>query len=150
MKLTDALNSIQRLGFDTAPLIYLVEKHPANFDRMFLIMQSVDSNLISGVASTIALTEVLVQPLRVGDRDLVNRYVAVMSRSRNFSLIPISTAIARRAADIRAHHHLQTPDALHVATAIEAGCDAFLTNDRGIQRVTEIRVLVLDDLEIDQ
>jgi len=130
-------------------LIYLVEKHPANFDRMLFIMQSVDSSLISGVASTIALTEVLVQPLRTGDRDLVDRYVAVMSRSRNFRLIPTSTAIARRAADIRARHQLQTPDALHVASAIEAGCDAFLTNDRGMQRVTDIRVLVLDDLEID-
>jgi predicted nucleic acid-binding protein len=44
---------------------------------------------------------------------------------------------------------MRTPDALHVATAIDAGCDAFLTNDTGIKRVHEIAVLVLDDLELD-
>jgi predicted nucleic acid-binding protein len=40
------------------------------------------------------------------------------------------------------------PDALHVACAIDTGCDAFLTNDTGIKRVSEIRILILDDLEL--
>ena len=38
--------------------------------------------------------------------------------------------------------------ALHVAAAIDASCDAFLTNDLGIKRVTEIKILVLDELEL--
>jgi len=32
--------------------------------------------------------------------------------------------------------------------AVNAGFQVFLTNDRGLQRVTEIRVLILDDLEL--
>jgi predicted nucleic acid-binding protein len=50
---------------------------------------------------------------------------------------------------LRARYNLRTPDALHVATRIDATCDAFLTNDAGIKRVIEIAVLVLDELELD-
>ncbi|HEX8180785.1 MAG TPA: hypothetical protein VF525_14645 [Pyrinomonadaceae bacterium] len=38
------------------------------------------------------------------------------------------------------------PDALQIATALQAGCEAFLTNDAARQRVTDLRVLVLDQL----
>jgi predicted nucleic acid-binding protein len=48
-----------------------------------------------------------------------------------------------------APHNLRTPDALHVAAGIDARCDAFLTNDTGMKHVTEIAVLVLDELELD-
>ncbi len=36
-----------------------------------------------------------------------------------------------------------------IATALDAGCEAFLCNDTGLRRVTELRVLVLDDHECD-
>jgi predicted nucleic acid-binding protein len=42
---------------------------------------------------------------------------------------------------------LRLPDALQIAVALEAGCEAFLTNDLTLKRVVELRVLVLDDLE---
>lgn len=60
---------------------------------------------------------------------------------------PVSVAIAERAAHLRAQYRLRTPDAIHIATAMIAGCDAFLTNDLNLKRVQEIRVLVLEELE---
>lgn len=150
MKLPDALRSVRQLAFDTAPLIYFVERHPTYFDRMLFIMREIDQGSIGGLASVMALTEVLVQPLRVGDDALAQRYEAVLSNSRSFRLAPIDVATARRAADLRARYNLRTPDALHLAASIDSECDAFLTNDDAIKRVTEIRVLVLHDLELDQ
>ncbi|MCC5664290.1 hypothetical protein LC653_10260 [Nostoc sp. CHAB 5784] len=44
-------------------------------------------------------------------------------------------------------YNLQLPDALQVAAAIIAGCEAFLTNDAALKRVTELRVLVVCELE---
>jgi hypothetical protein len=38
-------------------------------------------------------------------------------------------------------------DALQIAVALQERCEAFLTNDRRPARVTEIRVLLIDDLE---
>jgi predicted nucleic acid-binding protein len=62
--------------------------------------------------------------------------------------VPVSTTIAENAAELRAKYRLRTPDALQIGTAIESSCHAFLTNDFGIQRVTEISVLVLDELDL--
>jgi predicted nucleic acid-binding protein len=57
--------------------------------------------------------------------------------------------MAESAADLWARYNLRTPDALHVATAIDARCDVLLTNDAEIKRIREIVVLVLDELELD-
>ncbi|TVR21385.1 MAG: PIN domain-containing protein [Anaerolineaceae bacterium] len=146
MKLPDVLQGIRQLAFDTAPLIYFIERHPDYFDRMLIIMRYVDEGLISGVSATMALTEVLVQPLKAGDTALAKRYEAALTNSKDFRLEPLTTSIAHLAADLRARYNLKTPDAIHVATAIDAGCDGFLTNDTGIKRVSEIKVLVLDAL----
>jgi predicted nucleic acid-binding protein len=55
---------------------------------------------------------------------------------------------AKRAATLRAVYDLRTPDALQIATALEFNCQAVLTNDKQLQRVTELRVLILDELEL--
>lgn len=96
----------------------------------------------------VTLTGVLTRPYRVGDDALVRRYRRFLLRSRNYSLDSIDGAIAEQAADLRARYGLRTPDVLQIATALAAGCTAFLTNDTRLQRVTELRVLVLDELEL--
>lgn len=53
------------------------------------------------------------------------------------------------AADFRARYNLSLPDALQAAVALVAGCDAFLTNDAALKRVTELRVITLDEVEPD-
>jgi predicted nucleic acid-binding protein len=42
---------------------------------------------------------------------------------------------------------MRLPDALQIAAALVHRCEAFVTNDRRLGRVEELRVLVLDDLE---
>ena len=43
----------------------------------------------------------------------------------------------------------QADHALRIATALKASCQAFISNDRRLQRATEIRVFVLDEFEPD-
>ncbi len=66
----------------------------------------------------------------------------------HFQTSPIDAAAARCAAELRAKYQIRTPDALQLASALTASCDAFLTNDAKLQRVTEVRVLVLALLEL--
>jgi predicted nucleic acid-binding protein len=150
MKLQDALRGVHRLAFDTSPLIYLIEKHPTYFDRMVFIIHAVQNNPIDGVASVLVLTEVLVQPLRAEDLALAKDYEDIFLNSVNFRLLPVDGPVARQAAHLRAHYNLRTPDALHLATAITSGSNAFFTNDLALKRVKEVRVIVLDELELDQ
>lgn len=96
----------------------------------------------------VALTEVLTKPKKVGDTKTENEYRDLLLHSRNFKLILIDSTDAERAADLRARYNLRTPDALQVAAALETDCQAFLTNDTQLKRVTDLRVLVLDELEL--
>jgi predicted nucleic acid-binding protein len=112
-------------------------------------MQRVSAEGLSVVASVMTLTETLTKPLKVGDQVLVQEYRALFRNTRQVRLIPITVQIADLAAQLRARYNLKTPDALQIATAIDARSDLFLTNDLGIKRVTDVRVLPLDELTLD-
>jgi len=148
MRLDEALQGILRLGIDTAPFIYFVERHPDYLGLMREIIRRIDAGEIEAVSSVVTLTEVLTHPLRFKNVLLAQRYRDVLYRSRNFRLLPIDAAIAEVAANLRARYNLRTPDALQLATAIRAGCDAFLTNDATLKKVTELKVLVLSELQL--
>jgi len=148
MKLDDALVGVDRLGLDTPPFIYLIERNPTYLNLVREVFRRITSGTLTAHSSVITLTEVLTQPYRVGNAALAQRYQRFLLRSRNFSLDLVTADIAEQAADLRARYGLRTPDALQVATALAAGCAALLTNDVRLQRVTELRVLVLDELEL--
>ena len=147
-KLDDALMGVTRLGLDTSPIIYFVEANPQYDALVMEIFQRVSNGAPLGATSVITLSEVLVQPIIRQQMLLQREYRDLLLRSRNFSTLAVSATIAELGAELRAQYRLRTPDALQIATALEAGCEAFLTNDAGLRRVTELRVLILDDLEL--
>ncbi len=149
MKLSLALRDIQRLCIDTAPFIYFVERHPAYVDQMRAIFRLLDNGAFDAITSTVTFTEVLMKPIQANDKLLQTSYRELLLNTRYIEVVPASISIAEKAATLRAAYNLRTPDALQLATAIDSGCQGFLTNDRKLLRVTEIPVLVLDDLEFD-
>ena len=148
MKLHDALYGVTRLGFDTSPIIYFVEANPQYDARVTWVFQQVAGGALQGLRSVVTLSEVLVQPLMRGDIRIQQEYRDLLLYSRHFQTLPIDNDIAERAADLRVRYRLRTPDAFQVAAALNAGCEAFLNNDTVIKRVTELRVLTLDELEL--
>lgn len=148
MKFVDALENISLLAFDTAPIIYFVEANP-NYDALVTaIFERVENGQITGITSVISLTEVLIHPIRLQNQNLKIRYREILQNSPNFFTKTISTAIAERAAELRAAYNLRTPDALQIAVALENNCDAFLCNDKNLQKVAEIKVLILDEISL--
>jgi predicted nucleic acid-binding protein len=148
IKLDAALRGVTRLGFDTAPIIYFVEAHPRYDALVTEIFQRVSDGILTGVTSVITLSEVLVHPILQHKTRLQGEYHDLLLSSANLHTVEISAAGAELAAVLRARHRLRTPDALQLAAALDAGCEAFLCNDAGLRRVTELRVLVLDELEL--
>ena len=69
--------------------------------------------------------------------------------SDNVTFLVIDDEIADNAADLRARYNVTLTDALQAATALAAGCDAFLTNDPALKRVSALDVIVLDEAEGD-
>jgi len=93
------------------------------------------------------LSEVLVVPLRSGRSDLAERYRRLLSPVGGIEVNSITPQIAEEAAQIRStYRRIRTPDALQMATAVVAGADYFLTNDRALPALPNLQVLVVDDL----
>jgi predicted nucleic acid-binding protein len=55
----------------------------------------------------------------------------------------IDQTASRKAAQLRAIYNLSLTDALQLAVAIDANCDAFLTNDIELKRVVELNVIII-------
>ena len=98
------------------------------------------------MSSYITLFEVLVRPLRVGNQELAGKYKEMLTQSRNVILCRVTRAIAEKGAEIRAKHNYRTPDAIHLASALQQGAQAFITNDRDLKGFSELEVVILREL----
>lgn len=135
------------VGLDTAPLIYLIERHPVYHPLGRPFFLALDKGQFSAVTSTVTLVEVLVHPLRRNEGELVNRYRDILLHAEYLTMLNVGPVVATLAAELRAEHGLRTPDALQLATALHAGADYFLTNDRELQGFSPLEVLLVDNME---
>ncbi len=146
MKIEEVLRSVKRLFLDTAPVVYFVEQNPEFIARVEPIFARLDLDII-GVISAITLAECLVFPIKRGFTDVEQAFEEVVNSDR-VEFIVTDREIAKLTAIIRAKYNFQLPDSIQIATAIESNCDAFLTNDIALKKVTEIRSIVVSELEI--
>lgn len=131
---------------DTAPFIYLIEKHPVYFNTIYSIAELFDAGKLSVITSVITLTEVLVIPFKEKNDTLITAYKNLIKNSDNFHLLEITSSIAEKAAQVISTYNLKTPDGIQIASAIEFSADIFLTNDSKLKRITEIQVITHDEM----
>jgi predicted nucleic acid-binding protein len=130
---------------DANPIIYTVEKHPVYGPLLQPLWQAAQAKTIEVVSSELALMETLVGPLKSGNVTLQRDYEQALLGT-DMRLLPITQAILRDAAGLRATTRLKTPDALHAATARQAGCVLFVTNDAAFRGLVGLPLVILDDL----
>ena len=130
---------------DTNPIIYSVEKHPIYWPLLQPLWQAAKGKTIEIVSSDLALLETLIGPVKARDAALANAYEQLFQQAQT-RLLPITQPILREAARLRAATRLKTPDALHAATAQQAGCALFVTNDPDFRGVVNCPLVILDDL----
>jgi predicted nucleic acid-binding protein len=132
-----------KVGLDTAIFIHFIEAAPAWLPVIMPLFQAADTGQRELVTSAVTLLEVLVVPYRAGNEALAARYEALLTRSRGVQLIDLTRVQLRRAAQLRALTGVRTPDALQLTAARDAGCTAFVTNDRRLPAVPGLRIVQL-------
>jgi predicted nucleic acid-binding protein len=75
-----------------------------------------------------------------GDRALAHEVVQQLTRSRIVELVPVSLALAERAAAIAADHRIRGCDAVYVALADEMGDCLFTLDEQQLQRGAAVAV----------
>lgn len=137
--------SMNKFFIDTSPFVYYLQQIEtySNITSIFL-RKYIDSDFIT---SSVVIMEYLVFPYRENRKDLSDAFKSFL-REMDIKTKSINDKTADIAAKIRAKYKsLKGMDALNLATAIENGCNIFLTNDKQLKQVTEINVVVIDDLK---
>ncbi|MEE4602854.1 MAG: PIN domain-containing protein [Desulfobacteraceae bacterium] len=131
---------------DTAPFIYFFERNPHYFPAMEMLFDRLYETDAQAITSIITYIELTTHPARQGKKQLVRKYRDYLSNSENISIFSLDMDIADHAVELRAHHHLKTPDAIQLGTAVACGADYIITNDRDWRRIEEIKVVMVGDL----
>lgn len=135
-----------RIALDTSVFIYQVEANVRYVGYTDYIFSWLEKRGSEAVTSTLTLTELLVQPYRNADQQLVDEFYGLFSKYPNLQWIAPTLEIADSAARIRAFHRLRTPDALQAATAEHSFVTGFITNDAIFKRVGNFETLVLEEV----
>jgi len=112
--------------------VYWLEDHPQHAARMDQIREWMEVRGDTLCTSAFTVGEVLTGPYRSGAIETASR-IREAFRSPQIELIPFTPDTADHYAAIRGSHRVSPADAIHLASAAQAGVDLFLTNDRRLQ-----------------
>jgi predicted nucleic acid-binding protein len=113
-------------AFDADVLIYAsAADHPLG--RLVRALFSVEPGVVAGVGSVLLLPEVLAKPMRDGLAEEVAALAGLLGRLDLRSVDPVTAEVATTLAS---GYRLRAANAVHLATAVVAGADRFITNNR--------------------
>lgn len=126
---------------DSCVLIYALEEDPGFGEAARQMLARVVAENQHLAVSPLVQLECLVRPLARGQSELVLRY---QNWLRLFQWLSINDATFALATELRGRHGLKTPDALHLATALQHGCVGLISNDRRFERAgTDLESIAL-------
>ena len=131
---------------DANSAIYRIEQIEPFASASAPLWEALQDRNIVIVTSELTLLEVLVKPLKDGNAPLIAVYREILLDTEGLECIEIDQEVLSLAAQIRANWRLKTPDAIHAATALQAGVTMFVTNDRGFLKVPGLNVVILDEV----
>jgi predicted nucleic acid-binding protein len=126
------------LLMDSAPIIYVLEDHPAFASRFAPLFDAHAARRLRFAVTTTTIAEVLTGPLRAGDEAAARRYRAMLE---TWQVVPLDGDIAEGAARLRASLRLSLPDAIQAASALAVNAAALVTHDRDFSRVGILNVV---------
>lgn len=131
-----------RIYLDSCIVIYLIEQREpwnAAIRRELSRLRQPESRV---VFTDLVRLECRVFPMAAGRVDQLADYDEFFA-GEGTAWQSLETDVFDLATELRAINRLKTPDALHLAAAIKAGCLEFWTNDRRLERAAAGRLKLL-------
>lgn len=133
------------VGLDAMVFIYHFDQKKPYYPLCLQIFKLLERGKARAVTSAISLAESLshpplgTQPVKLQDMR------GFFLNEPNLKMAEADLEVCDTAAFLRRKYKIRLPDALEIATALESDAALFLTNDRSLQKIEEIPVLVLKD-----
>ena len=125
---------MSRIYWDTMLFVYWIEEHPKYAARVGELHQKMVARGDTLCTSVFTAGEVLTGMYKQGA-------VAQAAETRNFfrmpnvEMLPFTLETADHYARIRGQHRVSPADAIHLASAAQAGVNLFLTHDYGLKNL---------------
>ena len=136
----------KRIYLDANPIIYFFEAHASFGPLLRRFFEIAELRQITLVMSKMTLCEVLVLPLKLNQSAHVERYKSFLSGGPGLEMLPVDREILIEGARLRAAHGGKLPDAVHVATALNAGCAMFPSEDQSIRAPAGLTLVKVSEL----
>ncbi len=127
---------------DTNIVIYLVEQPPGLGPRATARINTLYSAGDQAAVSDLVRMECRVRPLALSDAVTLGEFDTFFA-SADVQVLALTAAVWDRAAEVRAQYRFRALVAIHLAAAVEHGCDVFLTNDVRLSSFPDVSVEVL-------
>ena len=139
----DELTASSVVYIDTNIFIYFVEATPKFHLKALAIFEHIARLGATIKTSEITLAECLYHPAQTGNTKLISIYEALFENSGGIELIALSGELAKRAAIKGGLLGLKLVDAIHYISALEAGCDYFITSDARFRSGPKLKVILI-------
>ncbi len=135
-----------RIYWDSMLFIYVLEANPAFGPKTRKILNQIVARGYTLTTSVFSIGEILTGPRRHGSisgADAVKKYFL----SGAVEVLPFTETTADRYSLIRGANRVTQADAIHLATAAEAGVDVFFTNDGDLRKLSIAGIKLFADLD---
>jgi predicted nucleic acid-binding protein len=134
-----------KVYFDTNIFIYLINDTPDLAAPSVGLLDACAQGVIQGLTGDLTLAELLVQPFKRNDAAAVALVRELLIDDGAVNLLGHDRSAFERAAALRARYGLKMPDALHIATALQAGATCLISNDRQFPLIADLECVNLRD-----
>jgi predicted nucleic acid-binding protein len=146
-KISTLLKHLQgaRVYFDVNPIIYFIEQNGDFFEPVAPIFEMLGEGTLMAFTSELSLTEILIKPTRQKQHKVIDTYKDLLLDPQLFTLTKVGRETFLQAAQLGGSLGMRTPDAIHLASAMENQCKYFITNDKKIRSHGGVRVALISD-----
>ena len=135
-----------RVYFDVNPIIYFIEQNTQFSEAVMPVFEMIGNGSIIAFTSELSLTEILIKPIRNNFNQIIQAHKELLLDPELFTLISPIQDTFLLAAELGGKLSMRTPDAIHMACAIESKCKYFITNDKGIKSTADVTVVQILEL----
>jgi predicted nucleic acid-binding protein len=136
----------QRVYFDANALIYFFDRREPYFNVVAQLFSACDSGQFVGYTGDAAVSEVMVHPYRANLPEEIARGKGLFTRKNFLTVLGHDANTFDLASQLRARYGLKLIDALHYATALNAGCRFLISNDIDFKCASALDIVSISDL----
>ncbi len=142
--LRSVLTEAERIHVDASVLALHILGHPRYLPLTRLLFSLLSEDRVRASTSAVSVYQLLVEAYRRGEGDTARKAEQHLSTIPGLDVIPMTSAIARQAAEVRAQLGGSVERAIQIATALGGRAEVYLTQHSAFRRVAGMKVESLD------